>query len=172
MATVHYKQKTLSNRERNISFLYVLILFAIAVISCSILLFRYNANFTIFSQKDFVIKKMERIRQFQQTQAKEYIIVDSLYNRIQLFNPGIMAIYEENDIKYLLNEMKDLYEKNTWDKRYKVFFHTSGLYEMWFTDKKELWSKQENVSKFKSNLEKCEIGLQNKKDELLLNLKK
>lgn len=172
MGTIHHKQKTISNRERNISFLYVLILFAVAVTICSILLFRYNSNFTVFSEKDFVIKKMERIHQFQQLQAKEYIIIDSLYNRIHSFNPGITAMYEESDIKYLLNEIKNLYEKNSWDKRYKIFSHTSDIYEMWLIDKKELWSKQENVSKFKSNLEKCEIGLQNKKEELLINLKK
>lgn len=172
MDTSHNQQKNINSRERNINFLYVFFIVFITVISCSILLFRYNTNFSIFSQKDFVISKMERIQQYQQLQQKEFIVVDSLYNRIQAFNPGVTALYEESDIKYLINEMKGIYEKNTWDLRYKVFLHTAQFYEMWFTDKKELWSKQENISKFKSNLEECEIGLQNKKDELRSNFKK
>lgn len=165
-------QSTESGRERNIGFLYVLFLFIGATLFCSMILFRYNANFTIFSQKDFVIRKMDRVHQFQQVQAREFMIIDSLYNRISAFDPGITALYEEGDIKYLLNEMRNLYERNSWDKRYKVFLHAADFYEMWFTDKKELWSKLENVTKFKSNLEECEIGLQNKKDELRSDLKK
>lgn len=172
METNDIKQGTASYRERNINFLYVLVLFIAATAICSVLLFRYNTNFTVFSQKDFVIRKMDRIHNYQQIQMKEFIIMDSLYKRITVFDPGITALYEEGDIKYLLNEMRGLYEKNTWDKRYKVFLHTADFYEMWFTDKKELWSKQENVTKFKFNQEECEIGLQKKKDELRLNLKK
>lgn len=166
------KQGTASYRERNIGFLYVLILFMASTTICGILLFRYNTNFTVFSQKGFVIKKMERIHTYRQIQAKEFIIMDSLNKRITAFDPGVTALYEEGDIKYLLNEMRSLYEKHTWDKRYKVFLHTADFYEMWFTDKKELWSKRENVSRFRFNLEECEIGLQKKKDELRSNLKK
>lgn len=172
MKNYNTNQGTESNRECNIGFLYVLLLFIGATFFSGIILFRYNANFTIFSQKDFVIRKMDRIHQFQKVQAMEFMIIDSLYNRIDAFDPGITALYEEGDIKYLLNEMRNLYERNSWDKRYKVFLHAADYYEMWFTDKKELWSKQVNVSKFKSNLEECEIGLQSKKDELRSGPKK
>ena len=75
MDTSHNQQKNINSRERNINFLYVFFIVFITVISCSILLFRYNTNFSIFSQKDFVISKMERIRQYQQLQQKEFITV-------------------------------------------------------------------------------------------------
>lgn len=158
--------------EKRIGFAYVLILFLLSTICCCLLLFRYNTDYTVFSQKDFVIIKMNRIHQYQQVQNKEALIVDSLYKRIDSFQPGITALYEESDIKYLLNEMKNVYEQNAWDERYKILFHISNFYDTWFTDKKQLWSKQENVTKFKANLEQCEIGLQNKKDELRSNIKK
>ena len=164
--------QTTSNREKVMAFIYVLLLFVITTTICCVLLFRYNTNFTAFTQKDFVINKMKRIYEYQQVQSREVATVDSLFRRIDSFNPGITALYEENDIKYLLNEIKAIYEKNPWDNRYKVFYHTSMFYEMWFTDRNELWSKQENLSKFKANLEQCEIGLQNKKDELRSNLKR
>jgi hypothetical protein len=118
------------------------------------------------TQKEFVIAKMDRIRQFQTVQSEQMIIVDSIFNKIKDFKPGVQASYEENDIKYYLNDIKSQYEKNSYDKRYKIFFQVSDFYDMWFADRKELWSKQQNVAGFKKNLEDCEIGLQKKTDEL------
>jgi hypothetical protein len=37
---------------------------------------------------------------------------------------------------------------------------------MWFADKKELWSNQQNIILFRKNLEECQIGLQKKTDQL------
>lgn len=158
--------------EKKTAFIYVLILFVLSSFCCCLLLFRYNTDYTVFSQKDFVIIKMDRIRQYQQVQNREALITDSLYRRIDSFQPGVTALYEESDIKYLLNEMRNVYEQNSWDERYKILFHIASFYDMWFTDKKELWGRQENISRFKANLEQCEIGLQNKKDELRSNIKK
>ena len=116
--------------------------------------------------------KMERIRNFQHIQERQTVAVDSLKNRIRSFNPGVVALYEESDIKYLINELKEVYEKAPSDNRYKMFFHAAVFYEAWFTDKKELWSKRENMTNFKKNLEECEIGLQNKKEDLRSHFKK
>lgn len=163
---------TNSRREKNIAFFYVLILFVVTTTVCCTLLFRYNTNFTIFAQKDFVVKKMERIQNFQHIQDLQTMALDSLKSKIRSFNPGVMALYEESDIKYLINEHKEIYEKAPLDNRYKMFLHVAVFYEMWFTDKKELWSKRENVTNFKKNLEECEIGLQNKKEDLRSHFKK
>lgn len=163
---------TSSSREKNIAFFYVLILFVITTTVCCTLLFRYNANFTVFSQKDFVVQKMERIQNFRHIQEQQVMPLDSLKNKIASFNPGVIALYEESDIKYLINEYKDIYERAPLDNRYKMFHHVAVFYETWFTDKKELWSKRDNVMNFKKNLEECEIGLQNKKEDLRSHFKK
>jgi hypothetical protein len=109
---------------------------------------------------------MDRIRNFQSIQSDQMVVVDSIFGKIRDFNPSIQASYEENDIKYYLNDIKRLYEENSYDKRYKIFYQVSGFYNMWFADRKELWSKSRNIEGFKKNLEDCEIGLQKKKDEL------
>lgn len=166
------KYRTTNKHEKNIAFSYVLILFVIATAVCCILLFRYNTNFTAFSRKDFVMIKMERIRNFQHIQDRQSVALDSLKGKILAFNPGVVAMYEESDIKYLINEIKEVYEKAPMDNRYKMFLHVAVFYETWFTDKKELWSKRENISNFKRNLEECEIGLQNKKEDLRSHFKK
>lgn len=165
------KYRTTSKHEKNIAFFYVLILFIITTAVCCILLFRYNTNFTAFSRKDFVMIKMERIRNFQHVQDRQSVALDSLKGKIVSFNPGVVAMYEESEIKYLINEIKEVYEKASLDNRYKMFLHVAVFYETWFTDKKELWSKRENILNFKRNLEECEIGLQNKKEDLRSHFK-
>ena len=167
-----HKYHTSNKREKNIAFFYVLILFVISTTVCCVLLFRYNTNFTAFSRKDFVMIKMERIRSFQHVQNRQAVALDSLKGKILSFNPGVFAMYEESDIKYLINEIKEVYEKSALDNRYKMFLHIAVFYETWFTDKKELWSKRENITSFKRNLEQCEIGLQNKKEDLRSHFKK
>jgi hypothetical protein len=159
-------KSTRNLKERISGFIYVALLFMAATFVCCLCLSYYSGRHSEMSRKEFAIVKMERIRRFQLIQDEQMIIADSIFNKIKSFNPSIQATYEENDIKYYLNEIKRLYEENSYDRRYKIFFQISGFYNMWFADKKELWSKNRNIEVFKRNLESCEIGLQKKKEEL------
>lgn len=154
-----------SQREKTIGFLYVSFLFLSATIGCCWLLNYYSDNKNE-TRKEFVIAKMDRIRAFQEIQSQEMVIIDSIYHKIKDFNPGVNASYEENDIKFYLNDIKRLYEENRYDSRYKIFQQMPTFYNMWFADKKELWSKRHNIENFRKNLEDCQIGLQKKMDEL------
>ncbi|MDR3062082.1 MAG: type VI secretion system transmembrane protein TssO [Dysgonamonadaceae bacterium] len=161
------KLKNTKNRhERVTGFVYVALLFIVTTVLCCLCLSYYSGSNKTGTRKEFAIVKMDRIRQFQTIQSDEMVVVDSIYNRIKAFNPKVQASYEESDIKYYLNDIKSLYEKNAYDKRYKIFFQVSAFYNMWFADRKELWSKEQNIALFKKNLENCEIGLQKKQDEL------
>lgn len=102
---------------------------------------------------------MDRIKDFQEKQNSKYIVADSLFNKIRKYNPAVKAIYEENEIKLMLNDLEEVYNKNSWDKRYKIFSQVSSLYNMWYIDKRELWSKRENIAKFKKGIEECQMGL-------------
>ena len=44
--------------------------------------------------------------------------------------------------------------------------HIADFYDMWLSDKKQLWSIQQNIITFKANLEECEIGLQKKLEDM------
>jgi hypothetical protein len=164
--TEEINKSTHNRRERIIGWVYVTFSFVLTTVLCCICLFFYSEDNKVGIQKEFAIIKMDRIRQFQSVQSEEMVFVDSIYNKIRLFNPSIKASYEDNDIKYYLNDMKSLFTRNHYDKRYKIFYHVSDFYNMWFSDRKELWSMQQNIAGFKKNLEECEIGLQKKKDEL------
>jgi hypothetical protein len=166
MDNIERKKQTKNQRERVIGFVYVSLLFLVTTVACCMCLLYYNSDDKNMARKGFAIAKMDRIRSFQNKQNDEMVIIDSIYNKIRVFNPGINASYEENDIKFYLNDIKNLYEKNSYDGRYKIFSQVSNFYGMWFDDKKELWSKQQNIITFRKNLEDCEIGLQKKKEEL------
>lgn len=159
-----------NQRERIMGFIYVALFFAIVTALCSYFLLRNSPQVNVFSQKELVVRKMDRLKEFQAVQSSKVVMCDSLFKNIMRFNPSVNAKYEENDIDFLIGELRNMSRENVWDRRFMVFRHTADLYEMYFTDKRDLWSKQQNIIEFKQNLEACEIGLQKKNDEL--NVKK
>ena len=160
------KSKSTKNRlEKTIGFVYVSLLFAASTIIGCLCLTHY-ANDKTVTDKKFVIAKMDRIREFQNIQNKQEQIIDSMYNKIRNFDPTVNASYEEDDIKFYLNVIERLHGENSYDGRYRIFYQISAFYNMWFADKKELWSKQQNIARFRKNLEECEIGFQKKTEEL------
>lgn len=163
---INTPKQTSNQKERVMGYLHISLLFILITGICCFCIFYYNSQTKKVSQKEFVISKMDRIRAFQTLQSEEIIIVDSIYSKIKNFNPAISASYEESDIKFYLNEVKGIYAKNPYDTRYKVFAQVSNFYNLWFADKKEIWTKRQNIAVFSKNLENCEIGLQKKKDEL------
>lgn len=149
----------MNRREKVMGFIYLFLAFLAVSTICCVLIFNYNSDFRAFSQKDFAITKMERIKDFQDNQNSKYIVADSLFSKIRKYNPAVKAIYEENEIKLMLNDLEEVYNKNSWDKRYKIFSQVATMYNMWFVDKRELWSKRENIAKFKKGIEECQMGL-------------
>lgn len=106
---------TINHREKTIGFVYVLLLFLAVSICCCMIIFWTNSDFDTTRQKDIVLVKVEKIKKFQETQKEYKPVVDSLYNRIYKLKPGINAQYEEEDIKYLLNDLKNTYQNNGWE---------------------------------------------------------
>lgn len=153
-------------RENIMGFICLSLLVLITTAVCCYILFSNESNVKMGARKVFAISKMERIRSFRSLQAEEVQIVDSIYKKIDNYDPGITASYEENDIKFYLNDLKGIYNKNEHDGRYKIFYQIANFYGMWLADKKEVWTKQQNIFVFSRNLDNCEIGLQRKMDEL------
>lgn len=159
--------ETKKNRRRDRISAAVSILLIFGVCASLCLFFYLRGNKIEFSSyKNSIVKKYERQQLFRKQQADYKELCDSLYMRIEHFEPEVNASFEENDIKFLINDLKNVYEQNAYDTRYKVFFHIASCYEMWFADKKILWSKKSNIYTFRKNLELCEMGLLKKEEEL------
>ncbi len=159
-------KRTKNQQERTTAFIYVTSLFIITTFLCCLCLYYSYSDTHTMAQKEFAVAKMERIQSFQDIQKNKMVLIDSIYNKIRKFNPSLKASYEENEIKLYLKDIKDIYEKNSYDARYKIFSHTSAFYSTWFDDRKEVWSRKQNIRGFRRNLEDCEIGLQNRRQIL------
>ena len=140
----------MNKREIFMGHAYVFLFFFLTTVACCLAIFMWNSDFKIFEQKEFVKIKMNRIKEFQQEQAECQLPTDSLFRKIEAFEPGVYAQYEEDDIHYLINNLRNTYERNNWDKRYKLFMHIADFYAMWLSDKKQLWSIEQNISLFLS----------------------
>ncbi len=155
----------INRNERIGGMVYVFLLFALGTGLLGWLLISGNNVQRIFSRKDSVQIKMERQQSFRKVQEQNVAICDLLTERIAAYDPGVNAVYEKNDIQYIINEVRKLYEDNRHDKRYIVFLHISDFYQMWFSERQYLWSLSANLEYLKNNLEECELGLSRKKEE-------
>ena len=155
----------INKREKLIHLIYLILLFLITSGGTCWFLFR-NYDFRTITQKDYVITKMDRVKEFQSAQQSSKLLVDSLYNKIKKYDPGLNAIYAENDIKFMINDLYIVYEKNNLDGRYKAFQHVSDFFKMFYEDKKILWYIKQDINSFKRQLEECEAGLSDKKADV------
>ncbi|GHT23919.1 hypothetical protein AGMMS4957_16140 [Bacteroidia bacterium] len=151
--------KTLQNMSEEIRALVRVgaLFLALSVLGCSYILHGATID-RQQTEKQLAILQMERIHRFQAQQSKELPVVESLFQRIHRFDPGTRTNYEENDIKYYLSDLQDIAAQNGSDARYRLFLHLSNFYAAWLIDKKELWSKQQNIITFRQNLDACEIN--------------
>jgi hypothetical protein len=160
------KNITRNTREQVTGFVYVSLLFAIVTFICCWGLFHYTSGSRGDTRKELVIAQMERIRTFQNEQNRQATVIESISERITAFDPGVSALHEENDIRFYLNRLADLEQQNRFDERYRIFAQVSAFYNRWFVDRKELWSRQQNIEQFRRNLEECQIGLERRQEEL------
>ena len=156
---------TMMQREKVMGFAYVLILFITITAICCMAIFLYNSKFGSIERKDFFVSKMKRIDEYRRDQKRYSPTIDLLHNKIADHNPGVRAVYEEDNIKFLISELKDMYDRNSLDTRYRSFQHVADFYYMWYADKRTLWTLKSNIEVFTKNLEECELGLSNKKDD-------
>ena len=50
--------------------------------------------------------------------------------------------------------------------RYKIFEQMAIFYELQLLDKDRLWNIQQNIEKFKSDLERCRANTENRRNNL------
>jgi hypothetical protein len=159
-------EKTINQREKTMGFIYVLLLFFALSATCCLLLFLHNSDSAAFGRRDFAVDRMKRINEYREMQRKTMETIEQLHDRIAAFNPSVNAAYEEDHIRFAINELREIYEKHSLDTRYRSFMHIANFYYLWYADRKTLWSLHSNIERFTAYLEECETGLSQKKEDL------
>jgi len=123
----------------------------------------------VFSRKNVISAKMKRQQDFKREQENFVPTCEIIVDKIKNYDPGVNAVYEKDNIQFIISELHKKYEHNRMDKRYMVYLHLGDFYQMWFNDKQYLWSLQSNLASLQQNLENCELGLNEKKEKLKNN---
>lgn len=155
----------ISKEERKIQFIYLMSFWVmLSLLFCYVCFFNYSKS--EIRSKELVIEKINMENALLKSQFESAPQIDSLSKMLMQYQPGTSQVYLENNISYELDELKKINEARKNDVHYKVFNQLYVFNSMQFFDKKAIWSASNNISYLKKNLEDCEIGFQQKQDNL------
>ena len=157
----------ISSEEKNVQFIYLLVFWLIIGIVFYFACFHFYELPEIRSKSLLTseLKKEMKIQQEQEAYSKH---VDSLSKMIQHYDPGTSQVYLESSINYELEELQKLHDSQKDDPNFKIFKQLNTFYAMQFFDKKAVWTSKSNSESLRKNLEECEIGFQQKLNNLHL----
>jgi hypothetical protein len=155
----------ISKEERKIQFVYLLGFWLVfSFLFCYVCFFHYSKS--EIRSKELVIEKINQENDLLKNQYQSAAHVDSLSKMLLLYQPATSQVYLENNINFELEELKKIYEAKKNDPNYKIFNQLYVFNSMQFFDKKATWNSTNNIAFLKKNLEDCEIGFQQKQDNL------
>ncbi len=158
--------KTTNSREKNIGFFYVLILFCITTALCGYILFFSNNNYKALEGKKAILEQIQRVNDFEKVQRLQMEKIQQINKKIAQINPELKAAYEKRELNFLIGEVRNVYTQQKWDVRYKIFDQVATFYEFRMADRDRLWNIQQNIEKFKSDLERCRANTESRKNNL------
>lgn len=158
--------KIINSKEKTIGFFYVLFLFLLCMGICSYLLFFSNNKYQTLKGKKNILEQIQRVYSFQEKQELQMDKIQEISERISKINPELKATYEKQELNLLIGEVRQEYENHKWDARYKIFDLIASFYEFQTVDKDRLWNIQQNIEKFKSDLERCRSNTENRRNKL------
>ncbi|GET47058.1 type VI secretion system transmembrane protein TssO [Capnocytophaga felis] len=166
METKNETNKITNSRERTIGFVYVCIIFCVTTVLCGYILFFANNHYQSLEGKKAILEQIQRVRQFEKEQVAQMDKIQQIDKKIAQLNPALKAAYEKQEVALLLGEIRNVYTQQKWDVRYKIFDHIATFYEFQMSDKDRLWNIQQNIEKFKLDLERCRANTEIRRNNL------
>lgn len=147
----------LSIKERREQFLFFIGIFLFTTVVLSFGLFHdYGDHRTVY--KEDLADKLAQDAEFETAVTEQRATLDTTYKQIMKFDPGVQAVFLENDIKNSLASVKSIYEHKASDPRYKVFLQGSALYNDFFYDRRELKGNNTDLLTVGKSLEDCKLS--------------
>ena len=160
------RHKVTRSQEKIIGLVYVVTIFFLTTALCGYILFFSTNNYQTLKGKKAILEQIHRVRVFEKEQAEQMAKLELINTKITQFDPSLKAIYEKQEITLLLGEVRHVYLQHKWDNRYKIFEQMAVFYELQLLDKDRLWNIQQNIEKFKSDLERCRANTENRRNNL------
>ena len=151
------RHKVTRSQEKIIGLVYVVTIFFLTTALCGYILFFSTNSYQTLKGKKAILEQIHRVRVFEKEQAEQM-------DKIELINTKIT--HEKQEITLLLGEVRNVYLQHKWDNRYKIFEQMAVFYELQLLDKDRLWNIQQNIEKFKSDLERCRTNTENRRNNL------
>ena len=160
------RHKVTRSQEKIIGLVYVVTIFFLTTALCGYILFFSTNSYQTLKGKKAILEQIHRVRVFEKEQAEQMDKIELINTKITQFHPSLKAIYEKQEITLLLGEVRNVYLQHKWDNRYKIFEQMAVFYELQLLDKDRLWNIQQNIEKFKSDLERCRTNTENRRNNL------
>lgn len=138
--------------DRRNYFIYLLFMFLLATAFIGWLLMNDLVKINITKTKDEFTSHIEEETQYRKEVEMKLPAIDSLFNKIVNYNPGVNALYAENEITEQIRQLKMLGEKYE-DSRYRSFIYLSDLYMEYFNSKKDMGNLQKGINDLNKSLQ-------------------
>ncbi|TDW96804.1 type VI secretion system TssO [Dinghuibacter silviterrae] len=115
-------------------------------------------------------KLTQRIREeelFRAALGEARPAVDSVYRKIQQYDPGVQAVFLESDIRNQVGAINALYQRRAYDPRYKCFWQQAQFLEMLFNDRKELRGNYKDMETLGQSLDDCKLSRRGLQEALM-----
>lgn len=155
----------ISSEEKSIQLTYLLLFWLATSLVFYFALF-HDYSLPEVRSKHLVLAQIEKQNAILKDQNSYVQHIDSLTIMLQQFNPSTSQVYLESSINYELEELRKVFEAKKTDPNYKIFNQLDLFFSMQFYDKKATWISTSNLEFLKRNLEECEIGFQQKQNNL------
>lgn len=112
----------------------------------------------------------QRIReedQFQSALREAKPDVDSVFRKIQQYDPGVQAVFLESDIHSQVGAVTALYQRRAYDPRYKCFWQQAQFLDMLFNDRKELKGNYKDIEILSQSLDDCRLSRRGLQEALI-----
>ncbi|MEY8761659.1 type VI secretion system TssO [Chryseobacterium tongliaoense] len=158
-------QITLSKKEKQYQFLYLILMLLAALIFLGIIFLK---NFkSPFSDEDILsIQKLEEKAKFDQQQKILQKSLDSTFVHIEKLTDETTEPFVEHSIQNEINDINSAFGNDITDIRKDAYPQIAQFYKMYFDDKRSISSATEDIKRFEKLYNDCLIGLKETKNRV------
>jgi hypothetical protein len=156
----------LSVKERREKFVLLLLLtLAVGGLFGWVLFSGYGADTTALKAR--LTQRIREEELFRAALDEARPAVDTVYRKIQQYDPGVQAVFLESDIRNQVSAIDALYQRRAYDPRYKCFWQQAQFLDMLFNDRKELRGNYKDMETLNQSLDDCKLSRRGLQEALM-----